>query len=457
MKKKLLATLLVAAMTISMVACGNKTNTPVNTPVAEVTEEPAAPVVEQGKVLNIYCWNDEFQARYQKYFADAGLVPEGVTVNFVITPTDDGAYQAKLDEALLNQANVAADDKVDMFLVEADYALKYVDTDYSADVMGEIGLTEDDLSGMYQYTKDVMTDANGVLKGVSWQACPAGFIYRRSIAKDVIGTDDPTEVQAALNDWTKFDAVAATAKEKGYKMLSGFDDSYRVFSNNATTPWVVDDKIVVSDQLKAWVAQTKTYTDAGYNNKANLWSPESGAGAQTDVFGYFGPGWFIDFCLLGWTLADPDADHAVGNGTYGDWAVCKGPQGFFWGGTWICAAAGTDNAELVKQIMYTLTCDKDTLEAIAKDMGDFTNNEAAMTNVANSDYSHPFLGGQNHVSVFLDSAKSIDMSNITQYDQILNEAFQRSFMDYYNGEVTEDQAYENFYAAALEAYPNLSR
>ncbi len=457
MKKKLLATILVLAMAVSMVACGNENAT--NNEAAdnaaveeEAVEEEVVEAAEEGKVLNIYCWNDEFQTRFNDYYT----VPEGITVNWIITATADNAYQLKLDEALLAQENAAADDKIDIFLVEADYALKYVDTPYTADVQTTIGLTEDDLSGMYQYTKDVMTDSTGALKGVSWQACPAGFIYRRSIATEVLGTDDPTEVQAALDTWEKFDEVAAAAKEKGYYMLSGFDDAYRVFSNNASTPWVVDEKIVVSDELKDWVAQTKTYTDMGYNNQANLWSPESGAGAQANVFGYFGPGWFVDFCLLGWTLEDPEAEAVPGNGTYGDWALCKGPQGFFWGGTWICAAAGTDNIETVKDVMYTLTCDKDTLVKIATEKGDFTNNVAAMEELANSDYSHPFLGGQNHISAYLESATTIDMSNITGYDQGLNESFQAAMMEYYKGLVSEEEAYQNFYDAATVKYPNLT-
>lgn len=58
------------------------------------------------------------------------------------------------------------------------------------------------------------------------------------IAKDVLGTDDPAEVQAYLSDWDKFDEVATKAAEKGYKMLSGYDDSYRTFSNNVSAPWV---------------------------------------------------------------------------------------------------------------------------------------------------------------------------------------------------------------------------
>jgi len=421
----------------------------------EETEEEKAikeQLVDEGSVINIYCWNEEFQQRFNDYYR----VPEGITINWVITPTQDNGYQRNLDEALLNQEYASPNDKIDIFLVEADYALKYVDTPYTANVKTTIGLSGEDLSGMFQYTKDIMTDSRGVLKGVSWQACPAGFIYRRSIAKKVLGTDDPAEVQAALNSWEKFDAVAADAKAKGYFMLSGFDDAYRVFSNNSSTPWVVDEKIVVSDEIKEWVAQTKTYTDKSYNNQANLWSPESGAGAQANVFGYFGPGWFVDYCLLGWSLADYDAKKAVGNGTYGDWALCKGPQGSFWGGSWICVATGTDNAATVNDILYTLTCDKDVLLDIAMEKGDFVNNKTVMKKIANSDYAHPFLGGQNHISAYLDSANSVDMSNATAYDQVLNQSFQSAMMEYFKGNETEKEAYQNFYDDMIYRYPNLS-
>ncbi|MDC7124423.1 MAG: carbohydrate ABC transporter substrate-binding protein [Spirochaetales bacterium] len=415
--------------------------------------------VTQGSVLNIYCWNEEFQVRFNKYFAEKGLVPDGVTVNWIVTPNEGNAYQNKLDEALLQQENAAANDKVDIFLVEADYALKYVDTPYTLDVNNVIGLTDADLSKQYQYTKDIMTDSNGVLKGVSWQACPGGFIYRRSIVKDVLGTDDPEAVQAALSDWDKFDAVAADAKAKGYFMLSGYDDAFRVFSDNMTSPWVEGNKINIDPSIERWIDQTKLYTDSAYNNKANLWSAESYQGATKDgtVLGYFGPAWFIDYCLAPATLDDPDAPQELGNGSYGDWAFCKGPQGFSWGGTWICGAEGSDNIELIKQVMLTLTCDVDTLVGIVNDYNDFTNNVEAMTQIANSDYSSAFLGGQNHISAFLDSATSIDRSNMSPYDQGMTEKLQTAFSDYFNGTITKDEAWDNFYTSVLELYPNLTR
>lgn len=412
----------------------------------------------KGKVLTIYCWNEEFQARFKDYFEKAGLVPAGVTVNWVVTPNQNNAYQNKLDEALLAQAKAKADDKIDIFLVEADYALKYVGTDYTLDVVKDVGLAKADLAGMYKYTKDVMTNTKGVLKGVSWQACPAGLIYRRSIAKELLGSDDPAKVQAALSDWTKFDAFAAQLKAKGYFAVSGYDDAFRIFSDNMTTPWVdAKGKINIDASIMKWVDQTKLYTEKGYNNKASLWSAESSAGANGKVFAYFGPGWFIDFCLAGWSKADAKGPDALGNGTYGDWAFTKGPQGFSWGGTWLCAATGTDNIELVKAVMKTLTADKATLVKIAKEKGDFTNNEAAMLEISKSDYKNAFLGGQNHIVALLDSAKSINKDKITPYDQGMTEEIQKAFKDYFDGKVTKDKALENFYTAILEKYPNLKK
>ncbi len=413
----------------------------------------------QGKVLNICVWNEEFQSRFRDYFEKAGKLPADVKVNWIITPNQGSAYQNKLDELLLNQENVSADEKIDLFLVEADYALKYVDTPYVLDVRKDIGLKDADLAQQYKYTKDVMTDSKGKLKGVTWQACPGGFIYRRSIAKDVLGTDDPAQVQAALSNWDKFDSVAAKAKAKGYFMLSGYDDAYRVFSDNVGTACVKGNKIVIDPQIKRWIAQTKTYTDKGYNNKANLWSNESfkGAAKNGKVFGYFGPAWFIDFCLAPATLDDPSAPKKLGNGSYGDWAFCKGPQGFSWGGTWICAAAGTDNVDIIRDIMYTMTCDKITMTKIAKEASDFVNNEGAMLDVANSDYQNPFLGGQNHIKMFLDSAKSISKTTMTMYDQGFAEKIQGAMQDYYNGDVDEAKAWDNFYKALIELYPNLQK
>ena len=218
--KKLIALLLALVMVFALCACGQQAapapaaEKPAEAPAAEApaAEAPAAEEAAEGKVFNIYAWNEEFKGFFEKYYT----VPEGVTVNWIITPSDNGAYQQKLDQALLSQADAAADDKVDMFLAESDYIQKYAESDFTQDIT-KLGVT--DFSNAYKYTVQAASDENGVVKGVSFQCCPSALIYRRSIAKDVLGTDDPAEVQAKLDSWEKFEAVAADAKAKGYYML----------------------------------------------------------------------------------------------------------------------------------------------------------------------------------------------------------------------------------------------
>ena len=105
----LLAVLMLAAVFTGCASKETTTDTPAaSTDTAEpaktdentaAEETPAAePASEEGKVFNIYAWNEEFKGFFEKYYT----VPEGVTVNWIITPSADGAYQDKLDEALLN-------------------------------------------------------------------------------------------------------------------------------------------------------------------------------------------------------------------------------------------------------------------------------------------------------------------------------------------------------------------
>ncbi len=473
MKKRILTALLASAMILSVAGCGETTDdTTTTTPAApaddaadttteadvadDAEDTPAADTAEEGKVLNVYCWNTEFQGLYNSYAADIAEAA-GVTVNWVINTNEGGVYQQKLDEALAAQASAAADDKVDIFLIEADYALKYTASPYCMNI-ADLGITADDLANQYAYTQQVAT-VDGNLKAVSWQATPGLFAYRRSIAQEVLGTDDPAAVQERLSDWAKFDEVAAEMKAAGYYMLAGYADAYRTFSNNVSTPWVVDGTLTVDPNLMTWVEQTKAYTDAGYHNKASLWdatwTAEQGPAGKT--FGFFYSTWGINFTLLGNSLADADAPQEVGNGIYGDWAVCEGPESYYWGGTWICAATGTDNAGLIADIMKRMTCDTATMKQLTMDTQDYTNNKVAMEELANDpSFGSAFLGGQNHIALFAAAAPNIDCSNMSAYDQLANEQFQECMKDYFNGEVDQATALNNFYAKMKDTYPELT-
>ena len=458
MKKKALALVLLLATTATMFAgCGKEEadgGSEGDKSLPEMAGE-VLPTSDDGKVLNIYCWNTEFKDRvtahypgYEEVGPTEGKIGD-IKVVWDITPSDDNAYQNNLDAKLLEQKSADADKKIDIFLMEADYALKYVDSNYAVPVK-DLGVTDADLANQYQYTKDIVTDRNGKLKGVSWQGCPGALFYNRQAAKDVLGSDDPATVQAAVKDWDTFVATAEKAKAAGYMMCSSVNDTYRVYSNNVTSKWVENGKINIDANIMKWVEDSKKLVDAGYAGTHALWGDDWKKGFYPDgkTFCYFGPAWLINFCMA----AEDEASIAG----QGGWGITEGPQGFFWGGTWIAAATGTDNVSLVKDIMLKLTCDESIMVDIVKQDDDFVNNKPAMEKMAkDASYSSKVLGGINPLSYYVNGVAGLDLSKLSAYDQGCNEEFQTAMTDYFKGNATLDEAIATFKKAVKVKYPSL--
>jgi hypothetical protein len=312
-----------------------------------------------------------------------------------------------------------------------------------------LGVT--DFSNAYPYTVEAATDEAGVIKGVSFQCCPSALIYRRSIAIDVLGTDDPAAVQEALSDWDRFAAVAAQAKEKGYYMTASESETYRVFSNNAAAPWVDDrGRLQFDSQIRAWMAQAKLFSDNGYTINTGIWDEEKNLQMYADgrTMCFFGPSWYFNFCMG--NAQDPEL------GCFGDWAICQGPQAHFWGGTWLMASAFTDNPTMLGDVLDTFLNDEDVCFALVANEAQLSNNQSVNERfAADPGYGNAFLGGQNDVAVFLELAKQIRFRHHTGFDQTINESLQECWRAYCRGDLTEQEAMNQFYRMVTQQHPNI--
>lgn len=411
-----------------------------------------------GDVLNIYVWNEEFKSRvagdgyrvdpiypgYEYIDSNTGKIGD-VTVNWIIQPSEGNSYQYQLDQmlSLQTEGSLSSDDKIDIFLVEADYALKYTGSDCTL-TMSEIGLDDYVFNDQYNYTKQIGT-YNGDLKAVSWQICPGGLIYNRKIAKEVLGSDDPATVQDAVNDWDSYVDTAKKLNKKGYMMSGSYADSFRAYSNNKSTPWVVNDTIYIDDNLIKWVEDSKAIScDA-----TAMWGDDWARGFFSGkVFCYFGPAWFSNYCMK--------YDDSKSIAANGGWGIVEGPAPFYWGGTWICAANGTDNKDLVADLIKTMTTDESVLYDIATNYDEIVNNKSINTSSYYDNYSSEVLGGQNPMPVYHNNAISIDISSMSPYDGDFDYSFTSAFENYFRGNQKFDDAFDYFIDGALSKYPYLN-
>lgn len=454
MKKRVVSMLLAAAMVTGMTAgCGSGSG----------SGSDGAAGTEEGKVINIYSWNDEFRERVEAVYSEVketssdGTVTtlnDGTEIHWIINPNQDGVYQQKLDEALMKQADAAADDRVDIFLSETDYVNKYTDKDADAAMpLKDLGIDPDtDLADQYEFTKVTASDTDGVQRGSTWQCCPGLLVYRRDIASEVFGTDDPEAIGEKVKDWDTIKETAGELKEKGYFTFSSYADTFRLYGNSIDESWVSpgETTIKVDQKIMDWVNDSKEWLDAGYldKNVKGQWNDDwnKAMGTSSKVFAFLFPAWGIDFTLK------PNWD-----GDDGVWGVTNPPQEYNWGGSYVHACTGTDNVEHVKDIIMAVTVDKDNLLKISKDYSDFTNTVSGMKEAAEDDaFASEFLGGQNAFTYFAPVAENIEIAPLSAYDQGCVELIQNAFSDYLQGKVDYDKAKTNFETAIKERYPDIT-
>ena len=410
-------------------------------------------------VINLYSFTDEVPKMVTKYLE---LHPDfGYTVNPTIIATTDGLYQPALDQALA----AGGADAPDMYCAESAFVLKYTQGDMAsyAAPYADLGIDvagETKAADIAQYTMDIGTrPADSALVALGYQATGGAMIYRRSIAKDVWGTDDPTEIAAKVGPgWDNFFKAAADLKAKGYGIVSGDGDIWHAVENSSEKGWIVDGKLYIDPNREAFLDLSKQLKDNGYSNDTKDWTDAwyadmQGIGTQP-IFSFFGPAWLINDVMAG-----NSGGTKVGEGTYGDWAVCSSPIGFFWGGTWVLANTNADadkKAAVGKLIDWiTLQTDENSLQYMwangtLNGEGGTKDTVASGTVMAKSDGKLDFLGGQNMFDVFVPANQFANGKNLTQYDETINNLWRDQVRQYTAGNCTRDEAIANFKQAVTD-------
>lgn len=401
---------------------------------------------EQKTVLNIWSFTDEVPGMVDRYLELNPDFAAKYDVKSTIIATTDGAYQPALDQALMGGA-----DAPDLYCAEAAFILKYTKGD-AADFAApykDLGIDVDavEAADIAQYTVDIGTNPEGELVALGYQATGGAFIYRRSLAVDTFGTDDPSQIGAIIGPgWEKFFEAAEQLKEKGYGVVSGDGDIWHAVENSSDTGWIVDGKLNIDPKREGFLEIAKLLKDEDLHNDTQDWTDAwfadfRGEGPK-QIFGYFGPAWLINYVMAG-----NSGGSEPGEGTYGDWAICEPPVGFFWGGTWVMASRASKNKEAVGELIRWITLDTEETglqymwaNGTLYGEGGTKDSVASGVVMAKSDGALAFLGGQNMFDVFVPSNQFANGKNLTQYDETINRFWRDSVRMYTSEQVSREEA-----------------
>jgi hypothetical protein len=395
-----------------------------------------------------------------------------VNVEFTMLPMTDGEYQTKL------KASIGTADVPDVVALEAAFVKEWVEADFLANLNDLLPVAE----ALQTYPAVIEVGSHeGVTKAYSYQATPGAFFYRRSIAIECFGTDDPAEIQALVADLDKFVEAAATLKECSggdYYMVGTSGETFNPFLANRSQPWIVDDTLVIDPKVEEFVDFAKLFRDEGYESQASQWTEGwfagmsdtlvDAEGTSKRIFSYFLPTWGLPYVLI------PNS-----GGTGGDWAMINGPLAYQWGGTWVGAMADSPNLDWAKEFVKFVALDEQNLtnwatgvytneylraidpsvpEDQAQAPGDFVSSQVVVEKIISTfDGSelYEWLGGQNNYAAFADAAPNVNGSLLTGSDDAIQRALQDQLDQYLLGEITKEEMWNLWLDQVRNEFPEL--
>ena len=417
------------------------------------------------ELINLWSFTDEVPKMVGQYIKQNPEFGRKYTVECTIINTAGGMYQEALDNALA----AGGDNAPDIYVAEQAFIIKYTKGSMSkfAATYNDLGINvkakvkEADIA---QYTVDVGS-RNGEIIALGYQSTGCVMIYNAEIAKDVFGTDDPSEIEnitgAGSGKWDKFLAAADKLEAKGYAAVSGCGELWNACDKSATTPWVVDGELKVDPKREEYFDLAKTIKEKGYSNNTRSWSEgwysDMKGEGEKKVFAFFGPAWLINYVMIG-----NSGGNQPGEGTYGQWRVCAPPVGSFWGGSWLFANKDTDNKEGVAELLEWITLDTSEtgLQYLwANGLVDWDNDPETMSTkdtvasnavMAKSDGSMDFCGGQNTYAAFIQGNNFASGKCMTEYDESISGYFTDMAEHYAAGEIDKKQALKDFIEVVKE-------
>lgn len=188
---------------------------------------------------------------------------------------------------------------------------------------------EFDLSEVYEYLHPHLVNSKGNVCGIEQSLSPAGLAYRRELAKQYLGTDDPKELEQMMPDWETFmeKGKEVYKKSKGtVYMFAGLGDVRQFLQEQQEKAWTDGREIDLEGTFGRTIDLICQFRDEHIADNLIAWTPSWNESFQEDKYIFtVCATWSVRFTI---EANDPEGE------TMGRWGLMSAPEGNAnWGGT----------------------------------------------------------------------------------------------------------------------------
>lgn len=255
-----------------------------------------------------------------------------------------------------------------------------------------------EINDVMDYLHPIMKNSKGDVCGIEQSISAAGLAYRKDLAKEYFGTDDPGELAKLFPTWEAFIEKGIEVKEKSNGeifMWPGMGDAQQFIREQDPSPWIEGDTIHITKTLQRTIELAVAFRDAGIVDKLEAWTPAwyAAYGEGKHIFAGCAT-WVPPFVIHPNDEAGQEAGH---------WGLMNVPEGnISWGGTTLGISKTSKNKELAWEFIKFATLSQEGAEAL-KEIGFLTSAKAPYENDPEfASHKDEWFGGQDTGKFFVE-------------------------------------------------------
>lgn len=308
-------------------------------------------------------------------------------------------------------------------------------------------------SDMVASSVPLCSDPNGNIVGVEMQVTPAGFAYKRDLAKEYLGTDDPDEVGKLISTWDDFEKVGKEVDEKSggkVKMMVSLGDVLLSTISQNTVDYVDGDTVDITAKVKAPLEETIKLRDDGIIGNVEMYSADWYNDYAADNYIFYEAGSWCPPLVI--AQYDPDGS--------GNWGITTPPDGSFnLGGTTLSIYKDSKNKEAAWAYIRYIFFSQEGGSIMYNTTGNYScyapyyaSEESPMDQEGPVD---AFFGGQSLVDYYINTAApNAKTAAQNKYDSIVSDVWQQLLPQYMSDtSIDADKALQMFIDAVQEKVP----